>query len=445
MKRQRLQNNFQEPNAKRIKKNKLHLNQDVLRYILSDFLYFDDVLNCRLSNSYFDTNPYRLNFETSDKINLNQLQQMNDNCIETYYFDYFFFAELKKELIINKKISAKIFRVGDNLKKPLEHHFENFKENKIHQIEINGEYQFPLTEKLPKTLKALFCSYTSHQPFSYVPYQLIFYKLDLPKNLPEGLETIQFGGNGNQFDFVNLPISVKTILNCENKKLSENLPDSIERIQFNFSNNKPLPNHLPKSLKRIEFSWCYNQPISTDLPETLETIIFGECYNQPLPDNLPKSLKHISFGDDFNQSIEHTLPDSIEKIRLGTRFNQTIDFKHFKSLKIIEFCCSNKKVQFFKNLPDSLEELYINQRHARVLTEKLPKKLPPFLKSLHFYHEFNEPLEIKLPQTLKTIRFGKKFNHPLPEDLPDSIEEIILSNKYKRILPNKLPKSLKAY
>ena len=128
---------------------------------------------------------------------------------------------------------------------------------------------------------------------------------------------------------------------------------------------------------------------------------------------------------------------------MGRNFDQVVDFRYFKSLKVLEFNCRNKKIKFFENLPNSLEELYLRPEEIRVFDEKLPKQFPRHLKVLEFHYAFNEPLTTELPQTLKIIRFGSKFDQSLPEDLPDSIEEIALADKYKKVLPNKLPKSLK--
>ena len=315
MKRQRSQTNSQEPNAKRIKKNKFQLNQDVLQYILSDFLYFDDVLNCKLSNSCFDLKLYRFNFERNENVNFKKLKQMDSPLIKNFYFNFFLLKKTKKFTQISQKINTNIFVIHNNFQESIQSYFENFKNVKMYRMIMLNNINCPFPNELPSTLKS--------------------------------------------------------IIGWQNTPLPENLPDSIEDIHFNLFYDQSLPKNLPKSLKVIDFCDYYQQPLPNNLPDAIEIIKFGKFYNKPLPQNLPKSLKYIKFGDNFDHPIEYKFPLSIQKVKFGMHFRKEFDFKFYKSLKHIKFGgFFNKRLR--DSLPETLEVIGFGRAYNKPLPIELP-------------------------------------------------------------------------
>ena len=169
------------------------MSQDILRYILSEFLYFDDVFNCLLSNSHFNVNPHQLNFETDKNITLNSLNRIDQNHIETYYFDKFSLKSGHKHFNVTKKLKINKFRTSQCFNEPLESYFENMEQNQIESMRLGWDYTCPLPEKLPKTLKTLFLGNCLNLPIPTNIPQLnsTTYEHRLPENLPVDRKNIK--------------------------------------------------------------------------------------------------------------------------------------------------------------------------------------------------------------------------------------------------------------
>jgi hypothetical protein len=132
--------------------------------------------------------------------------------------------------------------------------------------------------------------------------------LDRLKNLVH----IKFGYKFNEK--LDIPYNIKSIyLDCNNQYIINNLPNSIEELEFGYYFNLEL-NDLPSSIKKIVFNKYnnYNKPLN-NLPKNVELLKLSPEYNLQIT-NIPNKLKKIicsknyEFIDDFfNFEVEHTL------------------------------------------------------------------------------------------------------------------------------------------
>ena len=125
--------------------------------------------------------------------------------------------------------------------------------------------------------------------------------------IPINVTHLTFGYNFNQQ--VNLP-NIKYIkLDCDNINLIENLPNSVEEIEFSYNFNLELHN-LPNSIKKISFHLYsnYNKELNC-LPEFIEYLELGKYYNKNIS-KFPLNLKTIKcdqnykYIDDFKNKFD---------------------------------------------------------------------------------------------------------------------------------------------
>ena len=113
--------------------------------------------------------------------------------------------------------------------------------------------------------------------------------------IPENVTHLTFGYHFNQQ--VNLP-NIKYIkLNSNNIYLIENLPNSIEEIEFGYNFNLELHN-LPNSIKKISFNYYsrYDKELNC-LPEFVEYLKLPLCYDKKI-NKFPLNLKTIKCYED---------------------------------------------------------------------------------------------------------------------------------------------------
>ena len=119
--------------------------------------------------------------------------------------------------------------------------------------------------------------------------------------IPQNVTYLTFGFHFNQQ--VNLP-NIKYIkLGCNNIDIIENLPNSVEEIEFDYSFRLELLN-LPNSIKKISFfNSIYDKELNC-LPEFIEYLELCRYYNKKIkkfPLNLKtiKCNKNYKYIDDF--------------------------------------------------------------------------------------------------------------------------------------------------
>ena len=263
----------------------------------------------------------------------------------------------------------------------------------------------------------------------------------------------------------------------------DDLPDNIEEIIMNNYYNQPI-NKLPNKLKSIKFGHNFNQ-IITNWPINLTILTYGFEFNQDII-NWPINLKEVEFGDKFNKLITNWplnlesikfssnnsmnyyinmsttgieykipnyikkiygihqdwieyLPDNIEKIAC-VYYGYKITKYPIKLKKILFKCiCNQVDDDFFNNLPDNIEELFLDEDFNSTIT-----KLPSKLKKLAFGNVFNKPIN-KLPETIISLQLGNAFNQCVGatniNKYPDNLQYIVFGEKFNQTIDN-LPDSV---
>ncbi len=115
--------------------------------------------------------------------------------------------------------------------------------------------------------------------------------------LPPNITHLTFG---NYFEkIVDIPLKVKYLkLNCNNLRIINYLPNSLEELELDFCFNLEL-NNLPSSIKIIKFYeditktyvYSYNKELN-NLPNSIELIQLPKKYPYQIK-NIPKQLKKI--------------------------------------------------------------------------------------------------------------------------------------------------------
>jgi len=195
---------------------------------------------------------------------------------------------------------------------------------------------------------------------------------------------------------------------------NENLPITEEdtkifskykKIIFNNKFNQPIDGKIPFGITHIIFechfeietSYIDNYP-NNEFVENFE-IAYPPHFNQTV-DNLPRTITHLIIGpkytadsvsynpNKFNQPINN-LPDSLIELYLGEHFNYPIDMlpanlKYLyvgesfnKSLKNLPSNLKKLVVnhQSIDGVPDSIEELKIENNLYKYPIKKLPRNL----------------------------------------------------------------------
>jgi len=339
-------------------KRNTHLSKDIINYIASEFLYYNDAMEFICCSSHCGVQLYQMNFE---KLEIKKYQkipnQKNNIEIDCCYF--------------NQKISKRV---------------------KIDQITLSCNTN--------KTLQQYFKDIHSCNP-KHLQFGVDREAINVDS------QSIHFTKNMNKTLLENLPNSIETIKFTTwmfDAPLSENLPSSLQKIKLNDWNNQLLPKNLPPSLKTIIFGNCYDQPLPNNLPNSIEKLVFDFRYDTTLPDNLPKSLKCIKFGFNYNKALPHNLPDSIEKIVFGSMYNQPLPENLPKSLKYIKFD-SNYNQPLPKKLPNHLETIIFSHNFNHCL----PDDLPHTLQFMEFGFFYNQPLPKKIPKSLKCVKINTYY------------------------------------
>jgi hypothetical protein len=211
--------------------------------------------------------------------------------------------------------------------------------------------------------------------------------------LLEGLDKIHFGCCFNQ-TVGNLPKSITELIFGQNfNHPVNNLPEKLFKLELGKKFSQPLDN-LPVSLRVLLFdeSSEFDHPLDY-LPNGLAILKIGHKYNLGL-DNLPNSLVALEIFGNFSKSLNN-LPDSIEILRLNIKMNMKIaklpkklkniyfglgftnsfqiNFSSLEDLETIRFnpyCQYNKPI---KNLPNSVEKIYLPIKYSKLFNQKSSK------------------------------------------------------------------------
>ena len=152
-----------------------------------------------------------------------------------------------------------------------------------------------------------YCDFNQQVTIPQNVTHLIFgWKFNQQVIIPKNVTHLTFGYEFNQ------PVNLSNIkyikLNCNNINIIENLPNSVEEIEFGSNFNLEL-NNLPNSIKKISFNYFsnYNKELNC-LPEFIEYLELGKYYNKKIS-KFPLNLKTIKcyekykYIDDFKVDI----------------------------------------------------------------------------------------------------------------------------------------------
>lgn len=272
--------------------------------------------------------------------------------------------------------------------------------------------------------------------------------------LPKYLKKLKLGNNYTQsLDYVYLPDSIEIIdfgTSFNNSLFSVRLPKNLKELILNDIFNASLPSVLPDNLEKIilgkEFDFSINNFI---VPQHLKYIcINGKVGNKVLFKTLPKTLQHIEVVKQLNFRFYCSFPN-LETLILHTNSKEIlINTKKCNKLKYVKCCGSKLNTKFLSNLPNSVTKLEIIGSLCTDLInlpdglEELFINIPPtvnenFLFNLNNPNNFihNPPihpvplepdypvyfvLQTNLPITLKTLKLYDekllKFFDKIPYD-----------------------------
>ena len=175
----------------------------------------------------------------------------------------------ENKIIFKPKFNAKLDNYFDIISKYNELIFSNYDDYNI-TIKTNNRY---------------YREYDKNYKLSKFNQQVI---------IPQNVTHLTFGYYFNQK--VNLP-NIKYIkLDCNNIDIIENLPNSVEEIEFDYNFNLELQN-LPNSIKKISFD-CYSKYDKelNCLPESVEYLKLNISYDKRIK-KFPLNLKTIKCNE----------------------------------------------------------------------------------------------------------------------------------------------------
>ena len=114
-----------------------------------------------------------------------------------------------------------------------------------------------------------------------------------------------------------------TFGSCFNQPLSNSLDNltQLQQLTWGYDFNQEL--NIPYSVKILKLN-CNNRKITDYLPNTIEELYLDKNFNLDLND-LPSSIKILSFNSesDYNKDLNN-LPQSLEKLYLPSNYNKKI-------------------------------------------------------------------------------------------------------------------------
>jgi hypothetical protein len=205
--------------------------------------------------------------------------------------------------------------------------------------------------------------------------------------LPDSIFYISFGNNFNKsLNYVVLPKYLKKLKLSDVYSQSLNyvsLPETLEILNLGkVFNNSLFSVKFPKNLKELILNDKFNTALPSVLPDTLEKLILGKEFDFSINNFVvPQKLKYIKInGRVENKVLFKNLPKTIESIEvveylyfkyhfdfplletLVIPYNSneiTINNKECKKLKYIKCTAIEHNHKFINNLPDSVKKLEI--------------------------------------------------------------------------------------
>jgi len=315
-----------------------------------------------------------MDFEISN----NKIFYINNTPIKSNFYE-----ELKnlKKIIFDKKFNLPINwnLIPDNIEKI------TFLSNYSHNIKLptnlkklNIQTLNKIDFELPKNLKKLYMTFTPSidenilKNINLNKLHIIFSKFEEMPNifLPQSIKVLiiknHYIGVFNQSSYNPIfPINFNI------------LPQKLKVLKI-INSNSPL-NILPNTLQYLSINCCYfDQDISILKNTNIKKfVLFSNHFNKPL-DNLPNSLKSLKLMlTIFNYPIDN-LPMNLKTLKIFDFMSFTHNLDNLPLIKILSLNCENLiKNNSLDFLPITLKSLEINSSTNINLTN-LPKNLKIF-------------------------------------------------------------------
>ena len=183
------------------------------------------------------------------------------------------------------------------------------------------------------------------------------------------------------------------------------LPDSIEELLLDSNHFHELDGiHWPTSLRLLILDNNCIRTLPTGLPNTLEKLLVRYTHIKEIT-TLPANLKELI----ANHTLINKLPKTINLEILEAHSNHLpskgIPFNWGTNLRILNLS-SNRLTAFPSNLPDSLEQLFLNDNQIQSVPE-----LPLNLQVLSIGH--NRVKTIELKKRVQPLSYAQLTNNNL--------------------------------
>jgi hypothetical protein len=210
-------------------------------------------------------------------------------------------------------------------------------------------------------------------------------------------------------------------------KSFDKIYNKLELINFNsdtiyFASNDKLGN-IPEFIKKIIFCELSREP--DDIPNSVEHLEFLGKFDHPL-NNLPSSIKSIKLGNQFNKPLNN-LPQFVEKLVLGGNFNHTL-CNLPKSINYLEICIGPQNFQTLKTIPDTITHLVLDLTCLYPFANKILLSNSITHLRIKGSHNYDK---IIIPNNITHLHLPHGFDKPL-NNLPDSIEYISVGRSFKK-------------
>ncbi len=227
-----------------------------------------------------------------------------------------------------------------------------------------------------------------------------------------------------------------------NGKLPEELTNdprynTITNLSLSHFDNLTTIDKFPANLKHFGINNCINIENLKNFPLTLKTLIIESINNLSLIDDLSNiQLEIFKIKDCPRFRTFPNLPLTLKMFECdsNTYIDGLPNFEIFPNLNLISL--QHLVVSETPSLPNSLENLYINETHIK----RLPSLLTTSLKNIYITNNSLEELPA-LPQTLNKLTCINCNLKHLP-NLPQALTELNILNNLLTELPE-LPNSLK--
>lgn len=257
---------------------------------------------------------------------------------------------------------------------------------------------------------------------------------------PDSIFYISFGNNFNKsLKYVVLPKYLKKLKLSDVYSQSLNyvsFPDTIEILELGKEfNNSLFSVKLPENLKELILNDKFNAALPSILPDGLEKLIFGQQFDFSINNFIvPQKLKHIKIsGKVGNKVLFKNLPKTIKNIEVVGRlyFKYYFDYpllktliipsnckeisinKECKKLKYVKCTASNNNYNFLNNLPDSVKKLEIIDSLCVDLIN-LPDSLEELFINIEPKGHGNFAFNLNIPNNLMQNGFINMQNPPGP-------------------------------